>query len=130
MVAVCAGLALACSLRGRAVHHFASPFDPFRLYRAELCAKRKQGVKLNFSMRKKELKSWRHVMRSLFLRIPASDAAFRGKDSHWIERTIYNPGVFCTQCFAAWKGRQLNLRGSLINRCQPLQNLPGNCFWQ
>lgn len=65
-----------------------------------------------------------------FLRIPASDATFRGKDSRWIERTIYNPGVFCTQCFAARRGRQLNLRGSLINRCQPLQNLPGNCFWQ
>ncbi len=58
MVAVCAGLAQACSFRGRAVRHFANPFDPFRLYRAELRAKRKQGVKLNFSMRKKELKLW------------------------------------------------------------------------
>ncbi|MPL83755.1 hypothetical protein SDC9_29713 [bioreactor metagenome] len=79
MVAVCAGLALACSLRGRAVHHFASPFDPFRLYRAELCAKRKQGVKLNFSMRKKELKSWRYVMRSLFCAFPRLTRLSAGK---------------------------------------------------
>lgn len=57
MVAVCAGIARARSFRGRAEHHFANPFDLFRLYRAELCAKRKQGVKLNFSMSKKELKS-------------------------------------------------------------------------
>ena len=57
MVDVCAGIARARSFRGRAEHHFANPFDLFRLYRAELCAKRKQGVKLNFSMSKKEIKS-------------------------------------------------------------------------
>ena len=61
-----------------------------------------------------------------FLRIPASDATFRGKILRWIERTIYNPDVFFAQRFAVRGGGQRSLAESLIGRCQPVQNLPGN----
>ena len=117
MVAVCAGFAQACSFRGASNDHVANPFDPFRLYRAELCAKRKQGVKLNFSMRKKELKSSQYVMGVTFLRIPAPDATFCGEITYWIECTIYNTDVFLAQRFAS--AEDANVASGEFNRQMP-----------